>query len=292
MSVVIIIHKYFICIFYNMKYRKGIKKEYVFLIIVLLLGLILSSFIKPFTEGFREGANPIIPTPPQPIPPGMITPPSTTPPKATGTTPPKAKGTTPPPSTTPPKAKGTTPPPSTTPPKATGTTPPPSTTPPKTNTTSEFTCPTGKYIIQDCVDVCPTGYKVDSSKRRCIRTNTTVSKATNVQNTPQPATPKTLSTSKVSMASSPMILSEPQVPTCAPKSILSNGKCYFGNCAEGKNWMPDDKNCGIRPGSRLPYTEMTINTCSTQPIAMEAISRGKTVGYEPTSKLGKCYYIP
>jgi hypothetical protein len=48
----------YIYIFYKMKYRKGIKKEYVFLIIVLLLGLILASFIKPFMEGFKVKCTP------------------------------------------------------------------------------------------------------------------------------------------------------------------------------------------------------------------------------------------
>ena len=41
---------------YKMKTPR-IKKEYMYLIIVLLLGLILSSFIKPLMEGFKEGAD-------------------------------------------------------------------------------------------------------------------------------------------------------------------------------------------------------------------------------------------
>ena len=40
-----------------MKTRKNVSRNYLYLLMILFLGIILSSFIKPFMEGFKEGAD-------------------------------------------------------------------------------------------------------------------------------------------------------------------------------------------------------------------------------------------
>lgn len=40
-----------------MKYRKGVSYVYLYLLMIILFGLILSTFIKPFMEGFKEGVE-------------------------------------------------------------------------------------------------------------------------------------------------------------------------------------------------------------------------------------------